>query len=270
MVVGIGDNCVDRYPAPIRRTFAGGNVFNVVAQCLQHHHAAVYCGSVGDDADGTLIRRELARLGGSLRFLRVVPGGRTGVSRIAPGPDGEPRIIGEDYGVSGEPPLEPDLRELLSRERPLVHLSTNGHALRVARFVEGIDARLSCDFGYHLPDASPGATKELLGRLTYAFISVGDETTDAEARPLSETVARNGPRRVVVSRGRRGVVVWWDDTVAEAPAHPLSGPAVDTLGAGDALIAGMLASVDDGGTLAQHLDQGLRWARDACLHPGAF
>src|SRR5579875_3627255 len=148
-LLGVGDNCVDAYGPPVERRFPGGNVLNVVANWLLRGVRARYAGSVGDDRDGGLIRAGLAALGDDGAFLRTVPGGKTGVSRIALGATGEATVVDEAYGVSGEPPLTQELWAFVRRTRPLVHLSTNGGALRAVRFLRDTGAAFSLDVGDH-------------------------------------------------------------------------------------------------------------------------
>ncbi|MGC8489769.1 MAG: PfkB family carbohydrate kinase [Clostridia bacterium] len=268
-LIGIGDNCIDHYLPPIDRRFAGGNVLNVVANWLSHGVPARYAGSIGDDPDGGLIRSALQTLGDDGRYLQVVPGASTGVSTIAVTSEGEPLFVEEVYGVSGEPPLTPALLDYLRRVRPLVHLSTNGQALRVAQALADTGAELSCDFGYHLAEMAEAERRDLLARLDYAFLSAGDALSDEAVDALAASIAADGPRVVLVGRGALGVRGVFAGTQVSAPPWTAASP-LDSLGAGDALIAGVLASITEGGSVARHLQRGLQWAAEACTHLGAF
>jgi 2-dehydro-3-deoxygluconokinase len=66
-----------------------------------------------------------------------------------------------------------------------------------------------------------------------ADLSVGPEA-------LAEELAALGPPEVIVKRGRHGATAWIDGELIEVPAVAV--PAVDTVGAGDAFVAGYLAS----------------------------
>ena len=59
-----------------------------------------------------------------------------------------------------------------------------------------------------------------------------------------------------------------NDVVVERPA--VLARVVDTLGAGDALIAGVIAAMLVGTEPAQALDRGIRAAATACEHIGAW
>ena len=56
----VGDNCVDRYLAPISRRFAAGNAVNVAVGLFRAGFAVDYFGAVGDDAAGEQIVAALA------------------------------------------------------------------------------------------------------------------------------------------------------------------------------------------------------------------
>ncbi len=264
---GIGDNCVDRYIDAPGCRYPGGNVLNVVANWLFHGVPARYAGCVGDDADGALICSALRALGDDGRYLAVVPGGMTGVSHIAShGP--EPEFLEEAYGVSGTPPLDQSLLAVIRKTRPVVHVSTNGEALSLVRRLRGTGAFLSCDVGYHLAEMGGEERDELLGALDAVFLSTGragDEAVDI----LVDAVRSAGPALVLAGRGAGGVRGYIDGS--RVARRPLPGPPpVDTLGAGDALVAGVLAAFAPGGSGGDPLELGLSWAAAALTHRGAF
>jgi fructoselysine 6-kinase len=270
MVVGIGDNCIDHYLPPVDRKFAGGNVLNVVANCLRHGYDALYVGSVGDDAHGLMIQNALAALGGHRDYLDVVPGGATGVTTVQLTSGGETLVMSESYGVSAHPPLIPALLNDLAARRPLVHLATTGDAVRVAETVASTGSPLACDFGNRWQALSARARAVLLPRLRYAFLSVGPSTPVAAVHELAAAWAADGPRRVLITRGAAGCVALWDGHWVEEAAEPLDGPLVDTLGAGDAFIAGVLTAALDGAGGKDAVRRGLVWAAEACRRLGAF
>jgi fructokinase len=69
-----------------------------------------------------------------------------------------------------------------------------------------------------------------------------------DAGDLATELLRNGPRLVVVTGGPDGARAWWPDGHAAVEAVPVS--VVDTVGAGDAFGAGMLAWLHDHGLLS--------------------
>jgi 2-dehydro-3-deoxygluconokinase len=79
-----------------------------------------------------------------------------------------------------------------------------------------------------------------------------DEATGPEK--LAEALAELGPREVVIKRGRRGATALIDGRSIDVPAIPVQ--AVDSVGAGDAFVAGYLACRLTG----RDPDEGLRTA----------
>ena len=73
-----------------------------------------------------------------------------------------------------------------------------------------------------------------------ARIALGiDDPAAATPAELATALAELGPREVVVKRGRHGATARIDGAVIDVPAVPVT--AVDTVGAGDAFVAGYLA-----------------------------
>ena len=71
----------------------------------------------------------------------------------------------------------------------------------------------------------------------------------------------------MVTRGREGSLAF-DGAVVDVPAQPVE--VVDTLGAGDALIAAVIAARIDGAEMADALAAGAQAAARACAHYGAW
>ena len=89
----------------------------------------------------------------------------------------------------------------------------------------------------------------------------------AESSPdLAPKVAELGPRQVVIKRGAGGALVSVDGEITSALAIPID--TVDTVGAGDAFVAGYLAAYLDGAPVADRLEMAVRCGAFACLGPG--
>ena len=100
-----------------------------------------------------------------------------------------------------------------------------------------------------------------------AFLSAPGSSA-ADAANLARDAVRRGARSAVVGRGKDGCLMLADGTVFEQPAVPVR--VVDTLGAGDALIARVIAALLAGATPAAALEQGAGAAAAACEHIGAW
>lgn len=97
-----------------------------------------------------------------------------------------------------------------------------------------------------------------------AHLLLGGATmTDAEY--AAELIAL-GPGQAVVKSGAAGAVAREGTRIASAPAVRIV--PVDTVGAGDAFVAGYLAALLDGATLSERLSLAVRCGAFACLGPG--
>ncbi|WP_136588131.1 MULTISPECIES: sugar kinase [Actinomycetes] len=88
-----------------------------------------------------------------------------------------------------------------------------------------------------------------------------ESTTD-----LASKVAELGPRQVVIKRGAAGALAHADGEITSALAIPID--TVDTVGAGDAFVAGYLAAYLDGAPVMARLAMAVRCGAFACLGPG--
>ena len=83
---------------------------------------------------------------------------------------------------------------------------------------------------------------------------------------LAARIADLGPAQAIVKLGEHGCVASIDGDSVSAPAEPIT--PLDTVGAGDAFVAGYLVALLDGLAPADRLRQGTRCGAFACLGPG--
>lgn len=95
-----------------------------------------------------------------------------------------------------------------------------------------------------------------------AELLTGERDTDAQIAAL----AALGPAQVVVKRGADGATALADGERATQAAFPVH--AVDTVGAGDAFVAGYLAELLAGASLAERLRTAAACGALACTAPG--
>jgi fructoselysine 6-kinase len=257
-LLAVGDNVVDCYP-DLAVMFPGGNAVNVAVNAVRCGGSAGYVGVLGTDDAGRLLQRALADEGVDLGLLRVADGenaraivrivegnrvfehGEIGVSRFRVGTDDLAAAARAAVVHTGECSMtEPDLPALAQASRVL-----------------------SFDFSERPWDY----VAELAGIVDIAILS-SPEGDEAEAADTARRVSKLGPSRVVVSRGAQGAVLLGPGGLVVAPAG--TGPIVDTLGAGDALIARLLVGLASGEPDNVALRAATTYATATCAQHGAF
>ena len=248
-VACVGDNCIDRYIGDDQYDLPGGNALNVAVRL-----GADYYGAVGDDDEGRAIVDQARAAGVGVDGIEVRPG-RSGVTLVELD-HGERRFVLEEYGVAASYRVSADVAARLAGYR-WVHLARQPDALAVAPGLRGSGVRLSCDF---CDEWDSELASGLAPYLEVAFFS-GDERAAAHAVEL-------GARIAVATLGDAGSAAHTTGGRFEQRALPAE--IVDTLGAGDALIAAFIASTLDGGDARDSLRAGAEAAAEACGHPGAW
>ncbi len=257
----MGDNCVDRYVGAVTGRYAGGNALNVAVRLALAGYSSAYLGAVGDDEDGRFILAALGEAGvdGSHVEVRSGPSGVT-VVRVELG---ERTFVSEEYGVAGSYCFVPASLGFLE-DRAWVHAARLSGASRALALLADRGVPLSYDFTDHWDQA---AAIELCPRLQAAFFS-GSALGEDGARRLAEQAVARGARAGVVTRGAHGVVACVGERLVMRPAEAVT--VVDTLGAGDAFIAGYVRATLQGADVDEALGSGAREAAESCSHVGAW
>jgi fructoselysine 6-kinase len=190
----------------------------------------------------------------------VMRSGRTAVTRILVGADGERSILYEDFGTCrGYGPSPTEVERIAGFDH--VHLGwiDDGGALRRALAARGVSVS---------QDLSVNARPQDLGSDGLA-IAFGSRDGHVEAAiDLAHGFLAGGARLAVVTRGADGVVIASADQVWRVSAEPVV--ALDTTGAGDAFAAGFLSAWLRGHPPDVAGRSGSGLARLACLHAGGF
>lgn len=271
----------------------GGAESNVAVGLARLGIAACWIGRLGQDSFGDEVVRALRGEGVQVRAVRdrsrptglMVRDRRTSIHQ---------RVTYYRSGSAGSALDEVDLdTEVIAGARILhvtgitmaVSLSAAAavrHAVRVAR-AHGVLVSLDVNFRSRLwsPDSAREALRSLLSEVDLLFagtdeasLILSDPETDADPEPDGEADAlsaarrlqRLGPSEVVVKRGERGAVA--RSGREEAVGLAASVPVVDTVGAGDAFVAGYLAAVLDGADLPGRLALACSTGAFACTSAG--
>jgi fructoselysine 6-kinase len=259
-IATVGDNCIDRYLPPIDRALVGGNAVNVAVNLRRAGHEVAYFGAVGDDEEGLRTRAVLTHLDVDVASLKMITSGRTSVTIIATGPDGDRHFVSEDFGVCrGYRPEDSDMLRLKTMAH--VHIGwlddqgSTKRALAQAGVSVSQDLSVNTDRQNIAPDG-----------LAVDFVSCDGE--EAEARRLAQQICECGARLAVIMRGRQGSLALFEGNIFYGAAFPVR--VIDTTGAGDSFIAGFLSAHLAGKPVGACLAQGHAAAAQTCLIFGGF
>jgi fructoselysine 6-kinase len=257
-IATVGDNVIDVYPA-IGRAFPGGNTVNVAVAARRSGAESAYLGATGAGPDGAVVRAALAAEQVETTRMRVLAGPNAYSTIELVNGD---RVFGpHDLGVSVFQLDEADLSYL--SQFWCVHTgecsSTEDQLADLAAV-----ARVSFDFS----DRPAGYYEPLLAHVWLACFS-GSHLTSEEAVDLAHRAAAAGPELVLVTEGPRGALLRTaGGQICRVPAQEFQ--PVDTLGAGDAVIGGVLARLMLGDSPEAALRAGQELAAVSCGHYGAF
>lgn len=256
-LAAFGDNVVDIYRG-IGRMFPGGNAVNVAVAARRGGVESAYIGAVGTDEAGVLVRTALEAEGVETTRLRVLEGQTA--SCIVELDDGNRRFVEGHPGVSRFRLDAGDLDYL--RDFDCVHTGDNSSTEPQVAEVAGV-TRVSFDFS----ERPPEYYEPLLDKVWLACFSRAHPVAE-DSEALAKRVLEAGPEVVLVTEGARGALIATTAETVRLPARPIR--PVDTLGAGDAVIGGVLASLLRSRSLEEALSSAVALAAATCLQHGAF
>jgi fructoselysine 6-kinase len=259
-LVCIGDNVVDVY-VDEHVMFPGGNAVNVAVHATRLlGHAAGYIGAVGTDGAGQLVLGSLRTEGVDLDRVRVVEGPNA-YATVRLG-NGDRQFGAADVGVSRFVPSAADLEVVSAAD--LVHTgdcSMLEDSLPELR--EHADV-LSFDFSERDWDY----VEAYAPFVDLAVLSRPHRSADSPI-DIAERALKHGPSQVVVSSGAGGAA-WTDGSRVVTAGVESTVDVIDTLGAGDALIARVLVGLLRGEQPEVFLSQATAYATSSCLERGGF
>jgi ribokinase len=244
-------------PARVRTT-GGGQGANVAAWLAWLGARVALVGRVGDDAAGEAARAELAARGVRL-CVEVDPSRPTGTCVVIVEPDGE-RTMLPDPGANDAPAALP--RDLLAAGD---HLHVAGYALLRDGSRPGALAALDAAAEAGATTSLDASSAALLSQRSFAGLHVDlVRANEAELRALTgdddPRALLTLAREVVITRADGAQ---WTDGRAVAEAFAEVVDVVDTTGAGDAFMAGLLAARLDGAAPEDALAAGCAAAAQA-------
>lgn len=256
-IASAGDNVIDLYPST-GRGYPGGNAVNVAVAARRCGVRSGYVGAVGDDDAGRNLLDALAAEDVSTSRVRVRPGSTAWCEIQLL--DGDREFLRHDLGVS-QFELDADDFAYIA-DFSVLHTGDNS---RLEAQVADIAAvtRVSYDFGSRPAEY----VRPLIGHVWFASFSASHLPPDA-ATALGYEMAALGPHAVLVSEGARGAQLIVGGQHHTASSHAAA--VTDSLGAGDALIGGVLSGLISGDSPPEALLAGTKLAASVIDHFGAF
>lgn len=264
-LVGIGDNVVDLY-RDRGVYYPGGNALNVAVLARRFGLAETqYVGILGSDAEGAHVRKSLLAEGLSDAWLRVADG-PNGKAQVDHDADGERIFCGTNHGgIRRKVMLRMDDDDFaLITRLGHVHSSCFSYIEPELPRIAAAAERLSFDFS---TQRDPSYLRQVCPHLDIAFLS-GQGLDDAGVARLIAEVQAAGVARVCVTLGERGAI--WADGETRISQPVSEAQVVDTMGAGDAFIAGFLAASIGGAGTRDALARAADCAAECCGWAGAW
>jgi 2-dehydro-3-deoxygluconokinase len=243
----------------------GGSESNVSIGVRRLGVPATWIGRIGDDPAGALILREL-------RAEQVEP-----IAAVDPAPTGlmvrwrptalHGRVEYHRRGSAGAHLRAADIPDEVVAGAAAFHATgitlalgagpaaAVAHGVAVAR-AAGVPVSFDLNFRRALwseAEAAPALT-DAVRQADVVFAGAQEAAIVAgTSEPLAAALALEalGPRQVLIKLGGAGCLARIDGTTHEVPAHPVT--VLDTVGAGDAFVAGYLAELIGGAAPARRL-----------------
>ncbi|MFJ4623906.1 PfkB family carbohydrate kinase [Streptomyces sp. NPDC088812] len=278
-VLGFGDNTIDRF-VDRGTDYPGGNCVNVAVYAHRLGLDAAYLGVFGDDDLAAFLRTAVAEQGVAVDRC-VVRRGTTSVSTLHV-QDGDRVFLGYDPGgdTVREPlVLDPGLLAYAA-SFTLVHSSVySGTEAELPRLAAA-GPLISFDFSDEDEYRTPEYLERVCPHVDLALFSCSHLDEAATGTLLAEATER-GAGMALATRGLDGAIAHDGRVTAAAPTRAADpGAMSDTMGCGDAFLAGFIVSLLHDGwsrqvppvasALQRALHQGARAAYHQCFVESAF
>ncbi len=249
-----GTSLVD---APAFKKAPGGAPANVAVGLSRLGASAAFMGKVGDDAFGRFLADTLAAAGVDVDPLRFTDQARTALAFVSLRADGEREFMFYRHPSADMLFAPEDVDVDLIAGARLLHFGSislidepcRGATLRAVEAARNAGLLISYDPNLRLalwPHAQAAKAGIMLGWPNADVIKVSEDELEfltGEAHPVraGRRLWHDRLRLLVVTRGREGCTYLTPELEGEVPGFHVE--AVDTTGAGDAFVAGLLAEL---------------------------
>lgn len=267
---------------PTGVTGFGGAEANVAIGLARLGIDVAWLGRIGDDGFGRRIRRELR--GEGVETIAIVDSNAPTAIMVKESPrPGRTVVTFHRTDSAGSRLSAADVELLRVEEAGMLHITgiplavsptAAGAVERAVEIAREVGATISFDVNHRASlwkdDDAASDYRRLAARSDIVFGGqdeleslVGPRSTERE---LAAAVAKLGPREVVVKCGVRGAGAWRDGDWRWCDAIPAK--VVDTVGAGDAFVAGYLSIRVAHGDMEYALHRAVRTGSAVCEFPG--
>lgn len=279
-ILGFGDNIVDRF-LDRRLDYPGGNAVNVAVYARRLGATAGYLGVFGDDPLAGFLRAAVTAAGVDDAHC-VVRHGETGISTLNV-VDGE-RVFLEwnDGGITVRAPIDLDEGRLAyAAGFDLVHSSVYSRTEPELARLRETDALVSFDFSSEPEFRTDAYLARVAPHIDLALLSCSEQSVEETHRLLDAAIAA-GAGIALATRGTDGAIAADGAHRVHAETLLIADPAtiVDTMGCGDAFVAGFAVELLSRGWSRRHrpsaedllaaLSAGHRSSRAQCFVESAF
>ena len=265
-VVCVGDLLIDFVPtvtgtgltdAPAFAKAPGGAAANVAVGLARLGVSSAFVGKVGDDPFGHFLADVLRQEGVDTGPLRFEPRARTALAFVSLRADGEREFMFYRHPSADMLFVPVEVDRAVVEAAKILHFdsislaSPNPRAasLFAADCASGAGAIVSYDVNLRLPlwpDAASAQEGIRVGLAKARIVQLSDDeleflTGRREPEAVRETLWHEGLAVATLTRGRAGCVVLTPEASFEVPSFEVA--AVDTTGAGDGFMAGLLAGL---------------------------
>jgi 2-dehydro-3-deoxygluconokinase len=261
----------------------GGTESNVAIALARLGHKVRWISSLGEDAFGNMVA-EILRGEGVEVVATFDPERQTGLMVKTPS-IGTERFVSYYRASSAASAMTADsVSDSLIADARLVHLtgvmpalsdSTRRASMDIAKRSKDLGKTVSFDVNYRKALWSEAKAKLIFRELTnFAEIIFGDRSelellvenpADAD-HDLLEQISELGPKQVVMKLADEGAVALIDGEIYTQPAFKVD--VLDTVGAGDAFVAGYLSAFLEGEDARERLVRGAFCGAMACTSLG--
>lgn len=271
----VGDNCIDYY-LNTNETFPGGNALNVSAVLARNGADSYYLGNIAKDVLGDVVVRSIEKTGIRTDNCGFIEGASTKYCTYNVY-DGERSFVSVELGKNWQGPFEiTDALQQYINTFDWVCCSVNAKIPEEIKKISATNAVFAFDFG----EKEKYRTEEYLSMVTPGIdmAQFSYDGKEEDALEFCEKMHAHGIQHILLTLGSKGQIFYNGEKLYRGYITPVK--AVDTMGAGDAYLAGFSkCAIESGWKKGQVLSEkqildamaaGSKSSAENCLVEGGF